>query len=107
MLPWSRGSGTVDAPVGPTSGPLSLPPITMAFCIADNGKAYVARYRRDARRVHDIIAACINAALRLVQGGYLCRMQDGDLKYMVAFAAPQVGQAGRQAGMLTDLFPGL
>eukprot|EP00775_Hariotina_reticulata_P001620 gene1620-1960_t len=26
-------------------------------------------------------------ALRFVPGGYLCRMQEGDLKYMLAFAS--------------------
>lgn len=58
------------------SGPLSLPPITMAFCIVDNGKAYLGKSRgRDSRRVHQIIVACVRAALRCVDGGYFCRQQ--------------------------------
>ena len=67
----------------------------MAFCIVENGKSYMARSRgRDARRVHEIIVACIRAVLRVVPGGYLCRQQDGDLKYMVAFSSPRVSDDG-------------
>ena len=54
-----------------------LPAITMVFCIVDGGKGFSARFRRDARRVHDVCAACIRACLRCVPGGYLCRLQVG------------------------------
>ncbi|KXZ47811.1 hypothetical protein GPECTOR_32g423 [Gonium pectorale] len=125
--PYFSAPGTLDAPLGNVDGPVLLPPITMVFAIVENGKAFSAKFRRDARRVHDLIAACIRACLRCCGagaapggaagaisaaavaaaaalqasdltvgaggarggGGYLCRMQDGDLKYMVAFATPQ------------------
>ncbi|GLI65643.1 hypothetical protein VaNZ11_009242 [Volvox africanus] len=87
--PYFAAPGTLEAPLGAVEGPLELPAITMAFAIAEGGKTYATRYRRDVRRVNDVAAACIRACLRVVSGGYLCRLQDGDLKYMVAFATPQ------------------
>lgn len=41
--PYFAAPGTVEAPVGNVSGPISLPPITMAFCIVENGKGYLGR----------------------------------------------------------------
>ncbi len=57
---------------------MRLPDITMVFAIVDNGKGFAAKNRRDARRVHDVCAACIRTCLRSVAGGYLCRMQVGN-----------------------------
>ncbi|GIL61956.1 hypothetical protein Vafri_16318 [Volvox africanus] len=87
--PYFAAPGTLQAPLGAVEGPLELPAITMAFAIAEAGKTYAGKYRRDVRRVNDVAAACIRACLRVVSGGYLCRLQDGDLKYMVAFASPE------------------
>ncbi len=85
---------------------MTLPPITMAFAIVDGGKTFAARHRRDVRRVNDVCAACIRSCLRVVPGGYLCRLQDGDLKYMVAFASPEVRGTGMATPWCDSLIDG-
>lgn len=42
------------------------------------------------RLLHVSISEVLRAALRRVPGGYLCREQEGDLKYMLAFVDEQV-----------------
>ena len=48
-----------------------------------------------AKTVHSVIAQCIHNTLRQIPGGYLCRLQDGDLKYMVCFASAKVRAGGQ------------
>lgn len=83
--------GTRDAPLGVVAGPVQLPPMTMVFAMVDGGKQFAVLHRKDARQVHKVIAACIQNTLRRTEQGYLCRMQDGEMKYMVAFHNPSVG----------------
>lgn len=86
-LPYFSAPGTDAAPLGDvTDTRIVLPPVTMVFCIVEGGKYYAAtKSRNNARLVHIICSACIRETLRHVKGGYLCREQDGDLKYMVVF----------------------
>ena len=44
------------------------------------------------QEVHQLLSRCIRETLRVIRGGYLCREQPGDLKYMVVFGSPQVGR---------------
>ena len=41
-------------------------------------------------QVQKIMVSTLVRALRAVPGGYLCRVQEGDFKYMVAFCDAQV-----------------
>jgi len=45
---------------------------------------------RCAAQVHKTVRACLHKALCSVPGGYMCREQEADLKYMVVFFEPQV-----------------
>jgi hypothetical protein len=40
-----------------------------------------------------MIHATLTLALRTIPGGYLCRVQEGEFKYMVAFYDPSVSSA--------------
>ncbi|GAX74576.1 hypothetical protein CEUSTIGMA_g2025.t1 [Chlamydomonas eustigma] len=88
--PYFCGPGTLAAPlVGMSeSAPTSLPNVTMVFCCVDGGKDYAKKHREEAHVIHTIIAGIIHDTMRQVPGSYLCRMQDGDLKYMVVFSTP-------------------
>jgi hypothetical protein len=44
---------------------------------------------RDSQ-VQKVVLAALELALRVVPGGYLCRVQKGDFKYMIAFCDAQV-----------------
>lgn len=68
-----------------------LPSITMAFARIEGGKQLLAWNKSDALDVvNEKVVAALMAGLRAVRGGYLCRVQEGELKYMVAFYDPQV-----------------
>jgi len=88
-LPYFAAPGTLEAPIGLVEGAGELPNITMVFSIVDGGKTYAKSHRKEARDIHRIIESVIRSTLRQIPGGYLCRLQDGDLKYMVAFPTAQ------------------
>jgi hypothetical protein len=69
-----------------------LPDITMVFARVDGGKQLMLRDKTEGLLVNDMVLAVITEALKAVPGGYLCRVQDGEMKYMVAFHAAQVRQ---------------
>ncbi|EFJ44638.1 hypothetical protein VOLCADRAFT_95039 [Volvox carteri f. nagariensis] len=91
--PYLAAPGTLKVPLGPADivapNPTSMPYITMAFAIVEGAKEFAGKHRQDVQRVSDMCTACIRACLRVVCGGYMCRSQDGELKYMVAFACPE------------------
>jgi hypothetical protein len=60
------------------------------FARVDGGKQLLAWNKADALAVNEGVVGVLLAALRAVRGGYLCRVQEGELKYMVAFYDPQV-----------------
>ncbi|KAI8476209.1 MAG: hypothetical protein J3K34DRAFT_271511 [Monoraphidium minutum] len=67
-------------------GGADLPPVTMVFAAVEGAKA-LSRARRDPelRALALLLRSTLRAALECVPGGYLCREQEGDLKYMLAF----------------------
>ena len=87
-------AGALLAPLG-LRDPLSagsLPPVTMVFCSIEGGKQYASlRSKADARDVHMELIAVMRGALKQVPGGYFVRHQDGEFKYLVVFAHPEVG----------------
>lgn len=97
---WQTDRGFFDAP-GAASGAwdaaslqhdlggeeTSLPPVTMVFAAVEGAKA-LSRWRRasELRRLAAMIRNVMLAMLEVVPGGYLCREQEAELKYMLAFA---------------------
>lgn len=63
----------------------SLPPVSMVFVMVEGAKAYARRKRSEAARVHALLHGALTDTLAHFADGYLCREQDGDFKYMVAF----------------------
>ena len=64
-----------------------LPPITIVFTNVDAPEVLLRRRRTFAPRVQQLLGCVVRDALRRC-GGYLCRVQDGDLRFMCAFASP-------------------
>ena len=68
------------APPGSLCAPLSasdlvpagvvLPAVTMVFCMADGGKTYASKHRRDARDVHAQLLATMRSVLRQARGKF-------------------------------------
>ena len=79
--------GTFIAPIGAFDGPIDLPPVTMVFSSVEGGKSFG---RRESKGVHQVIASAIQSTIRAIDGGYCCRMQEVDLKYMTVFSSSQV-----------------
>lgn len=69
-----------------------LPAVTMIFAAVDGGKALVRKKPEVARIVHNALGRIIQLLLMPErdghQDGYLCRQQEGVLKYMLAFREP-------------------
>jgi hypothetical protein len=65
--------------------------VTAVFCSIDGARKL--RWKRaDARQeVHSLCSRAIRACLRAMPEGYISGEQPGELKYMVAFARPEVG----------------
>lgn len=68
-------------------GGVPLPPVTMVFMGVDHCDSLVKRRRSFAPKVAGLLGRVVRDALRRT-GGYLCRVQEGDLKFMVAFGSP-------------------
>jgi hypothetical protein len=80
-------SGSMQAPqiCSPLIQP--LPPVTMVFMAVEGPELLVRRRRTFTPRVQALLSRVVRDALRRL-GGYLCRVQEGDMKFMVAFASP-------------------
>ena len=64
----------------------------MVFCSIEGGKQYSSlRSKADVRDVHLELIAVMRGALKQIPGGYFVRHQDGEFKYLVVFAHPEVG----------------
>ena len=64
----------------------------MVFVVVEEGKAFARRRRADSAVVHNLISQTLVETLAyfpVTKGqGYLCREQDGEFKYMIAFETP-------------------
>uniref|UniRef100_A0A383VNF8 Guanylate cyclase domain-containing protein n=1 Tax=Tetradesmus obliquus TaxID=3088 RepID=A0A383VNF8_TETOB len=68
-----------------------LPDVTLVFASVADSLSFTAKQSRaTVRGVHAAIVRVLLAQMEAVAGGdgYLCRCQEGDLKYMVAFEQP-------------------
>ena len=79
-------------PIPPTQvSPLG--PVTLVFAKVEGGSDWRAVQARSeaeqVSQVQDAILRIILTALQDVPGGYLCRVQDGEFKYMLAFDTAQ------------------
>lgn len=108
--PYFDAPGTLEAPLGYRAtrksdaledaalrgdiGALApmLPPATIVFCALDGSDRAALRGRSTSvfRAVHALLRDCVLRSLRAFPGSYLCRDQEGDLRFMLAFASPQV-----------------
>lgn len=64
-----------------------LPPVTMVFMAVEGSDQLVRRRRPFTAVVQTLLNRVVRDSLRRL-GGYLCRVQEGDMKFMVAFASP-------------------
>lgn len=64
-----------------------LPPVTMVFMAVEGPEQLVRRRRPFTPLVQSLLNRVVRDALRRL-GGYLCRVQEGDMKFMVAFGDP-------------------
>eukprot|EP00878_Enallax_costatus_P019307 GHUV01020367.1.p1 GENE.GHUV01020367.1~~GHUV01020367.1.p1 ORF type:complete len:869 (+),score=259.19 GHUV01020367.1:252-2609(+) len=71
-----------------------LPAVTMIFAAVEGGKTLVRKKPEVARIVHNALGRIMQLLLMAMperdghQDGYLCRQQEGVLKYMLAFREP-------------------
>lgn len=70
------GSGRVHSVARATP----LPTITMVFARAEGGKQLMLRDKAEGAAANALLLAGLVSALRAVPGGYLCRVQDGEMK---------------------------
>eukprot|EP00775_Hariotina_reticulata_P013223 gene13223-13354_t len=68
--------------------PLQLPPVTIVFAAVQGGKQLVQRKERAAAVVHQALSKVMQVVLLALPDGYLCREQEGALKYLLAFKEP-------------------
>jgi hypothetical protein len=97
LQPQATADSTSSSGMGPSVGsgsrllsnPLMqpLPPVTMVFMAVEGPEQLVRRRRTFTPLVQSLLSRVVRDALRRL-GGYLCRVQDGDMKFMVAFASP-------------------
>eukprot|EP00775_Hariotina_reticulata_P005277 gene5277-5512_t len=83
-LPAGFHSGTAMVDV---ERPL-LGPVTMVFAAVHGGKSLVRKKEQAAHVVHNTLQRIMQAVLLALPDGYLCREQEGELKYMLAFQEP-------------------
>jgi hypothetical protein len=64
----------------------AMPPVTMVFAAVEGARSLL-RWRRgaDAREALRLLRLVLRSVLAAAPGGYLCREQEGDLRYMLAF----------------------
>jgi hypothetical protein len=86
---FASGVGNLDAGDGGTAlGYELMPPVTVVFASVEGAKGLL-RWRRggESHSVAHLLRLTMLAALDAVPGGYLCREQEGELKYMLAFSS--------------------
>ncbi|WIA10689.1 hypothetical protein OEZ85_010869 [Tetradesmus obliquus] len=83
----SNGSGAVQGLSNSSMALQQLPAVTMVFMSAENPEQLVRRRRSFTPKVQALLHQAVRDGLRRC-GGYLCRVQEGDLRFMVAFASP-------------------
>eukprot|EP00878_Enallax_costatus_P046993 GHUV01057339.1.p1 GENE.GHUV01057339.1~~GHUV01057339.1.p1 ORF type:complete len:472 (+),score=123.21 GHUV01057339.1:459-1874(+) len=64
-----------------------LPPVTMVFASIEQPEQLLKRRKSLAPRLIHLLNKVVRDALRRC-GGYLCRLQEGDLRFMLAFSNP-------------------
>lgn len=67
----------------------AMRPPSHLLLLLQNPEQLVKRRRSFAPKVTALLNCVVRDALRRT-GGYLCRVQDGDLKFMLAFHSPLV-----------------
>ncbi|KAI8472451.1 MAG: hypothetical protein J3K34DRAFT_519781 [Monoraphidium minutum] len=67
-----------------------MPPVTLVFAGVEGAK-WLMRWRHagEVREMARLLRLVLAAALRAVPGGYLCREQEGGLRYMLAFRSAE------------------
>ncbi len=89
-------AGAMDYPLSPSEKlfPGSwLPPVTIVFVMAEEGRNYVVHNWKEAGQVHAELCALIGNILRELGDGYMIKCNAGDLKYMLAFKRPEAALA--------------
>jgi class 3 adenylate cyclase len=92
--------GFFDAPGAVTAATLTprdaapaadaMPRVTMVFACVEGAKWLVRwRHAGEVREMARLLRMVLVAALRAVPGGYLCREQEGGLRYMLAFGSAE------------------
>lgn len=87
----SLSAGAAAAALG-LDASSSIPPITMVFCMVDGAKDW--KFLGDKAKRHAVqrvMKDVLINTLVAVKGSYLCRLQEDEFKYMVAFPEPEVG----------------
>ncbi len=88
------GAGAAAAALG-LEASSSIPPITMVFCMVDGAKDWRPLSDKGRRgRVQRVIKDALVNTLMAVKGSYMCRCQEDEFKYMVAFPRAEVGPSG-------------
>jgi hypothetical protein len=64
-----------------------LPAVTMVFMAVEGPEQLVRRRRTFTPLVQSLLSRVVRDSLRRL-GGYLCRVQEGDMKFMVVFGSP-------------------
>ncbi|GFH21557.1 guanylate cyclase domain-containing protein, partial [Haematococcus lacustris] len=67
-----------------SDNPAAMEGVTMVFALVDGGKEWKLTAGRDKKLVNTIIVDAIITVLSTIHG-YICRVQDADFKYMLAF----------------------
>ena len=67
-----------------------LPSVAIMFAAVEGGRELVARTAPLAATIHHSVVTIMSGLLQHVASGYMCRVWDGELKYMLAFSSPQV-----------------
>jgi hypothetical protein len=80
------------------------PQVTTVFCSIDGARRLRWRRAEARQEVHQLCSRAIKETLRAMPEGYLSGEQPGDLKYMVAFASPEVGRSWLRLRPCCSLF---
>lgn len=84
--PYFNAPGTLYT--DPGSDDYALPRVTFVFVEAEEAKQLARRCHADMPAVTQLALSCFKGLLCGWPGGYLCRSDEGQLRFMLAFAAP-------------------
>ena len=65
-----------------------LPLVTFVFVSLEGGNLHSSKCRSESKRVNAILVTLFQSVLSEMPGGYICRVMEGELKYMLAFDSP-------------------